>query len=162
MEILWKIICGVIGYILGGLTVHLYYKSNVKNTSAKLVNRNGNNTFANDGAIVATNYHSTVYNVSGAQSQKIPEPSKQAKLFIAQMIDNQSERIVTYEPAGVVDGITIIEAGKEMVIEDKLSVPDDLEALKLNGYLRYCQQNSTGYIYALTPKGREYGKSLFS
>ena len=51
-----------------------------------------------------------------------------------------------------------------MNIEDALSIPDDLDTLRLNEYLRYCRpnDNQTGHFYALTPKGREYGKSLIS
>ena len=161
MDIILKIAIGIIGCILGGFSVHLYYKSKINNINTKLVNKNGDNAIAKDGSIVAKDYHPTIY-VSATPEKKIPEPSKQANSIITQLIENQSESFAVYEPVGKVEGITMIESRKEMVLEEPLRVPDDLEALEANGFLRYSKPNSTGHIYALTPKGLEYGKSLIS
>lgn len=97
-----------------------------------------------------------------ASPRSISPLSEQAKSLIRQMIENHSEMIIVFEPVGIVDTIVLFEAKKEMTIEDKLSVSDDLKALELNEYLRYCKPNDnlTGQIYALTAKGREYGKKL--
>ena len=156
----WDAVVAVISYILGGLTVQFYYKFKKKtiNHSDNIIGGNADISAGGD-SVVAKEYNKTIY-VSNSSDKKIPELSKQAKSFIRQMVDNQSESFVVFEPVGKVEGITMIEAGKEMVIEEPLRVPDDLEALEANGYLRYCKPNSTGHIYALTPKGHEYGIKL--
>ena len=158
----WDAVVAVISYILGGLTVHLCYtfKKKTINHSDNIIGGNADIS-AGGNSVVAKEYKPTIY-VSAPPAKKIPEPSKQANSIITQLIENQSESFTVYEPVGKVEGITMIESRKEMILEEPLRVPDDLEALEANGYLRYSKPNSTGHIYALTPKGLEYGKSLIS
>ena len=167
MEYVWKVVIALISFLLGGLTVHLHHKSksSVQKTSTKQSNKNGHNINASGGSVVAHDFHQTTsITVEAVPAQKIPELSEQAKSFIRQMIASHSNSIIVFEPSGLVDTIVLFEAKQEMIIEDNLSVPDDLKALELNEYLRYCKKNDdlTGKIYALTPKGRNYGHSLIS
>lgn len=156
----WDALVAVISYIFGGLTVHLCYKYKKKtiNHSGNIIGGNADISAGGD-SVVAREYNKNIY-VSGTPAKKIPELSKQANSIIIQLIENQSESFTVFEPVGKVEGITMIESRKEMVIEELLRVHDDLEALEANGYIRYCKPNSTGHIYALTPKGRDYGKKF--
>ena len=158
----WDAVVAVISYIFGGLTVHLCYKYKKKtvNHSDNIIGGNADISVGGD-SVIAKEYKKTVY-VSSAPAKKIPKLSDQAKSIIKQMIENHSDSIIVFEPDGPIDSVVLFEAKKEMIIEDKLRIPDDLNALILNGLLRYCQpnKNQTGKFYALTVQGREYGNKL--
>ena len=163
MDYLWKFLIALIGYILGGLTVHLCYQYNIQKNSTKQSNKNGNNNIASGGGVIANDYHPTTsITVEAVPAQTIPEPSEQAKSIIKQLVDNNGERLVSFEELGIVQELLIPNTNITIIISDKLSVKEDLTILEKNGYISASIQNATGFIYVLTPTAREYGKELLA
>ncbi len=158
MDIFLKIAIGIIGYILGGLTIHVYYRS--KKTNINVTN-SGEINSASGGSVVANNYHpETNLYISGTPSPELPEPSEQAKSIMRQIVDAGEERLVTFEQVGIIEELLMVNTKKTIPIIDKIAVPEDINTLVKHGYLGHYKNNKTGDIYVLTPKGREYGKKL--
>lgn len=158
----WDAVVAIISYILGGLTVHVYHNCKKKTVSHSdnIIGGNADISAGGD-SVVAKEYKKTVY-FSGAPAKKIPEPSEQAKSFMKQLVENNGETFVTFEELGIVRELLITNANKTMNFVDDLSIKDDLEVLEENGYIKHLQENSSGHIYNLTLKGRNYGRSLIS
>lgn len=158
MDIFLKIAIGIIGYILGGLTVHVYYRS--KKTNINITN-SGEINSASGGSVVANDYHpETNLYISGTPSPELPEPSEQAKSIMMEMARVEEVNLVTFERLGIVEELLLPNAKITIPISNKIAVPRDIKTLVAHGYLSYTQPNSSGAIYAIEPEGLEYGKKL--
>ena len=85
MDIILKIAIGIIGCIIGGLAVHVHYRSKKTNIKTNATN-NGEINLASGGSVVAKDYHpETNLYISGTPSPELPEPSEQAKSIMMEM-----------------------------------------------------------------------------
>ena len=158
MDIILKIAIGIIGCIIGGLAVHVHYRS--KKTNINVTN-NGEIKSASGGSVVANDYHpETNLYFSGTPSPELPEPSEQAKSIMMEIANVEEVNLVTYEQLGVVEELLLPNAKKTIPISSKIAVPGDIKTLVDHGYLSYSQPNGSGKIYIVKQEGLEYGKKL--
>ena len=137
MDIILKIAIGIIGCIIGGLAVHVHYRSKKTNIKTNATN-NGEINLASGGSVVAKDYHpETNLYISGTPSPELPEPSEQAKSIMMEMARVEEVNLVTFERLGIVEELLLPNAKITIPISNKIAVPRDIKTLVAHGYLSY-------------------------